>query len=432
MSLLWLYKKGMTAGEPVIRALLKRRAGKGKEITERLSERYGIPSRARPDGTLIWVHVASVGEAQSMLSLINLILEQMSQAHVLVTSVTVTSAQLLAERLPERAFHQFSPIDHPGWVRHFLNHWKPDLVLWAESELWPNTLHLLSKRHVPVALLNAHMSAGSFRNWSRAKKMSLDMLSVFTVILAQTQEDADRYIQLGGRSVVLTENLKYAAQPLPCDAQDLKKLQDAIGHRTVWLYASTHDGEEELAAEIHARLSKEFPSLLSIIAPRHPNRREEIAAKLPPAHTLFRGEDKKLPQPDTQIYVADTLGEMGLLYRAAGLACIGRSFSRDGGGGHNPIEPALLRCAILSGPNVQNLAQIYADMSAESAAIIAETPEKLEKTLHDLLSSPARLKELQESGYAFADRKARSLTQIIEELEPLFLMANLPVLKAHA
>ncbi len=432
MSLLWLYKKGMTVGEPVIRALLKRRAGKGKEITERLPERYGIASLPRPEGTLIWVHVASVGEAQSMLSLINLILDQMPQAHILVTSVTVTSAQLLADRLPDRAFHQFSPIDHPGWVRHFLDHWKPDIVLWAESELWPNTLNLLSKRHVPVALLNAHMSPGSFKNWSRAKQMSRDMLSVFTIIMAQTQDDADRYLQLGGRSVVLTENLKYAASPLPCDTNDLKALQNAIGHRAVWLYASTHDGEEELAVEIHAKLVQKFPSLLTIIAPRHPNRRDEIAGKIPAANTLFRGEDKKLPTPETQIYVADTLGEMGLLYRSAGLACIGRSFSRDGGGGHNPIEPALLECAILSGPDVHNLALIYEEMSRAGAAIIAETPDKLEKTLSDLLSSPARLKELQESGYAFADRKARSLTQIVEELEPLFLMANLPVLKVSA
>ena len=261
MSWLWLYKKSMSLGEPVIRSLLHYRARKGKENPLRLHERRGEPSLLRPSGPLIWVHVASVGEALSMLTLINLILEQIPQAHILVTSITTTAAQMLETRLPKpRAFHQFAPVDHPDWVRAFLDHWKPDLALWAESEIWPNTLTLLKKRNIPIALVNAHMSEKSFSNWSRVPRLAEDVLSVFTVILAQSEQDAKFYRTLGGRSVVVTDNIKYSAAPLPYDPQDLEALQSALGTRPAWLYASTHDAEEALACEVHTALQARFPA----------------------------------------------------------------------------------------------------------------------------------------------------------------------------
>lgn len=434
MSLLWVYKKAMTLGEPAIRALLAHRARKGKEDPARITERYGIPSRPRPAGPLIWVHVASVGEAQSMIALVEMVLAQMPDAQVLLTSITTTSAQLLESRLPARAFHQYSPVDHPDWVRRFLDHWNPNLVLWAESELWPNTLMLLKKRHIPTTLLNAHMSEKSFRNWSKAPRLAEDMLSTFMGILAQTDEDAERYTQLGGRSVVVTDNIKYSADPLPCNDDDLAALKSAIGNRPVWLYASTHDGEERLACLTHKALSGQFPDLLTIIAPRHPARAKEIEAVIGMHDLTFqtRTTEKKLPGPADQIYLADTMGELGLFYRAAPVACIGRSFSNDGGGGHNPIEPAMLGCAVLHGPHVQNLGRIFAEMNKAGAALLVVAEDHLPADIGHLLASPERLKELQDLGYAFASQKAGILNKIAEELEPAFLMAHLPVLKARA
>jgi 3-deoxy-D-manno-octulosonic-acid transferase len=432
MSLLWFYKKGMTLGEPAIRLLLNHRARIGKEDPARLKERFGISALPRPNAPLIWVHVASVGEAQSMLSLVDIILSQQPTAHVLITSITTTSARLLEQRLPDRAFHQYVPVDHPDWVRRFLDHWRPDLVLWAESELWPNTLTLLKKRNVPVALLNAHMSEKSFKNWSKAPRLAEDMLSAFMIILTQTAQDADYYTRLGARSLVITDNIKYSAAPLPYDQTDYDTLKSALGDRPVWLYASTHAGEEALACEVHKSLTARYPNLLTIIVPRHPARTSEIESVIG-SHDLTyqtRGTSKALPTPADQIYIVDTLGELGLFYRASPLACIGRSFSDDGGGGHNPIEAAMLKCAILHGPNVQNLARIFAEMNKAGAAMLVSTREHLAGDVEHLLKTPERLKELQDSGYAFASRKAEIMATIIQELEPAFILANLPVLKA--
>lgn len=434
MSLLWVYKKTMTVGEPVIRTVLRYRAHIGKENPERLGERRGISSLPRPAGPLIWVHVASVGEAQSMLSLIELILKQQPAVSILVTSITTTSAQLLEKRLPPRSFHQFVPVDHPHWVRRFLDHWQPDLVLWAESELWPNVLTLLKKRNMPVALLNAHMSGKSFTNWSKVPRLAEDMLAVFMVILAQTPEDAAFYTQLGGRSVVVADNIKYSAAPLPYDETELDALRETIGDRPMWLYASTHDGEEDLACQTHLALLQHFPDLLTIIAPRHPARRDDIA-KIIRDHDLsyqLRGPEKNPPTHADQVYIADTMGELGLFYRLAPVACIGRSFSNDGGGGHNPIEAAILDCAVLHGPHVQNLERIYAEMAETGAAIALDKPDALPAALAGLLDSPEALKNLQDLGYAFACRKTKILNSIIRELEPAFMLANLPVLKETA
>lgn len=434
MSLLWVYKKSMTLGEPVIRTVLRHRARKGKEDTERLGERRGIAGISRPDGPIVWVHVASVGEAQSMLSLIELILSQQPNVSVLVTSITTTSAQLLKKRLPARAFHQYVPVDHPDWVRRFLDHWRPDLVLWAESELWPNVLTMLKKRNIPTALLNAHMSEKSFSGWSKVPRLAEDMLAVFMVILAQTKEDAEYYTALGGRSVVIADNIKYSAAPLPCDEIELSSLRQAVGDRPMWLYASTHAGEEALACRTHLALLQHFPDLLTIIAPRHPARRDEIAKIVRESDLSYqmRGEAKTPPSDADQVYIADTMGELGLFYRLAPMACVGRSFSDDGGGGHNPIEPAILDCAVLHGPHVQNLERIYAEMAETGAAIALDKPDALPAALAGLLSSPEALKNLQDLGYAFACRKTKILSAIIRELEPAFLMANLPILKETA
>lgn len=433
MPLFWLYKRTMTFGKPVIMGLLRQRLKNGKEDPERLQERFGQPGRTRPEnGPLMWVHVASVGEAQSMLHLIHLFLEQHRTGSVLVTSITRTSAELLEKRLPARAFHQYLPVDRPKWVKRFLDYWRPDLILWAESELWPALLSEIGKRHVPMALINARMSANSFKNWSRAKGIAQQILSAFTIILTQTDTDTNYYINLGARSVTTIGNIKFAAPPLPYLENDLQSLQAATANRPLWVYASTHAGEEELAAETHIALREEFPNLLTILIPRHPERRASILEKLEPYHLPLstRSQNKILPHPETDIYLVDTLGELGLFYRLSPLSCIGRSFSHDGGGGHNPLEAAQLGSAVLHGPHVQNLMDIYGPMDSYGAALQLEKPDHLVPALRQFLSDKEALKNLAKKGYSFSESQKEILSKVVEELEPLFLLAELPVLKA--
>lgn len=433
MALFWLYKRTMTYGKPVIMGLLNKRLKNGKEDPDRLPERFGQPSRPRPDnGPLMWVHVASVGEAQSMLHLINLYLEQNKTGSVLVTSITRTSAELLEKRLPARAFHQYLPVDRPKWVKRFLEYWHPDIVLWAESELWPTFMSEIGKRHLPMALINARMSPNSFKNWSRAKSFAQNILSAFTVILTQTDKDRDYYNQLGARSVTTVGNIKFASAPLPFHENDLTTLQQSIGHRPVWVYASTHAGEEELAAETHLNLLSEFPDLLTIIIPRHPERRVSILESLQKYNLTIttRSKNKIAPQDTTQIYLVDTLGELGLFYRLSPISVIGRSFSQDGGGGHNPLEAAQLGSAVLHGPNVQNLMDIYEPMDQAGAALRLDNPQSLTHALKQFLSNKESLKHLAEKGYSFTEGQKQILSKVIEELEPVFLLAEQPVLKA--
>ena len=403
---------------------LRLRLRKGKEDPARLAERMGKPGLPRPAGKLVWFHAASVGEAQSTMILVESLLARFPDIHILVTTGTLTSADLMARRLPaSRAFHQFYPLDHPAWVERFLDHWQPDLVLWMESELWPNMLRSLKARHVHCALLNARMSPRSLRRWQKVRADIANILSAFDLCLTQTETDEAAYRDLGALSVQTSGNLKYAATPLPCDANDLDAMETAIDGRPVWLYASTHDGEEDLACDLHAALLTDFPDLLTMIVPRHPDRSLQIAAHCVERimNVQLRGPEKTLPTHDTGLYIADTLGELGLFYRAAPIACIGRSFSSDGGGGHNPIEAAQLGCAILHGPLIQNLSAIYADMDKSGAATCAATPQALQDELHRLLSDPQSLAQEQDAARRFATDKADVLPRIRKALEPLLV-----------
>lgn len=429
MPLFWLYKNTMTVAKPLAHHILMRRMRIGKEDPERIAERCGIDNRPRPAGTLLWVHVASVGEAQSMLRLIEMFLAQHPDASALVTSITATSAKLLAQRLPPRAFHAFFPVDRPSWVRRFLDHWKPDIIFWAESELWPCMINEIGRRHVPMALINARMSPRSFRHWKMAGGFIGEILNPFSVILTQSSQDKHYFEELGGRCVVVAGNIKFAASPLPCDAEKLAELKAAVTARPVWVYASTHDGEEELAIGVHRDLRTRFPDLLTIIIPRHPERRDSLIPLFEASglSTAVRSM-AEIPDAATDIYLVDTLGEMGLFYRLAPLSVVGRSFSRDGGGGHNPLEPALLSCAVLHGPHVQNLQDIYAPMDQEGAACCVSDSANLADVIGTYLSAPEELNKLRQKGYDFAKARSGVLHTVAEELEPLFILAGLPAL----
>lgn len=419
-GLLTLYDRMTRAGRPLLELLLKSRLRRGKEDAARMPERMGRASRPRPQGRLVWVHAASVGEAQSAMILVEAMGKMVPGISVMVTTGTVTSASLMERRLPAFAFHQYIPLDNPQWVAAFLDHWQPDLALWMESELWPNMLLQLKRRNIPTILVNARLSEKSYRNWSYAKDAARKVVRCFSLVLAQTEKDAGHYRALGAENVVVSDNIKYSAQPLEHDPLALSALTLAIGDRPVWVYASTHAGEESLACRVHKSLKEQLPGLLTMIVPRHPQRREEIAGVCFENGTKYtlRSHNTALPAIDDDIYIADTLGELGLFYTLCDVAMIGRSFSDDGGGGHNPVEAAQLNCAVVTGPKNQFQRQLYDDMQSGNAVVEVQDEDELVGVIGELLSNPQKLADMQTRTMLFASRKAHIIDGVLEKLVP--------------
>jgi 3-deoxy-D-manno-octulosonic-acid transferase len=341
-----------------------------------LAQRRGLGA-ARPPGRLLWLHAASVGETLSLLPVLAALVERAPDLTLLLTTGTVTSARLLDQRLPAalsgRVLHRFVPLDVPAWGERFLAGWRPDAAAFVESELWPNLLGAARARGAPLALVNARMSERSARRWQRAPGLARQVLSGFRLVLAQSEADAERLRALGTPQVRCLGNLKDAAPPLPADPAALAALRQAIGERPVWLAASTHAGEETEVLAAHRSMATRLPSLLTIIAPRHPERGAAIAAEAAGAGlAAMQRSAGLLPVKGTEIYVADTLGELGLFYRLAKVALVGGSLVRHGG--QNPLEPARLGCPILLGPHHWNFAEPVARLAAAGGAVLIPDP----------------------------------------------------------
>ncbi len=357
--ILELYAGGTSLAAPVLRRMLRRRAARGKEVAERLGEREGITPMERPAGRLVWVHAASVGETMSALPVIHLLA---SKGPVLLTTGTLTSAKLAAERLPKGAVHQFVPLDVPGWVKCFLDHWQPDAAVFLESEIWPNLLRACDARGIRRFLVNGRLSAASTRSWRRVQGAAKKLLGGFAAIHAQSTGDAMNFRALGAQEVLEWGNLKFHAAPLPGDEAALAGLLVAIPG-PLWLAASTHPGEEALVFAAHRALLAEFPGLVTILVPRHPARGAEVAAICGAAPRRALGQ---APVPG-RVYVADTLGELGLFFRLAPFAFIGNSLA--GFGGHNIVEPALLARPVICGPHLENFEDAAARLRAAEALL---------------------------------------------------------------
>lgn len=409
---------------PILLIILRVRCAQGKETPDRsIYEKRSIISTPRPadNKKLIWIHGASVGEAQSALIIVEQLIKANPDLNILVTTGTLTSAAIMEQRLPKKAFHQFYPHDHPIWINKFLDHWQPDAVIWMESELWPNMLHSIKRRQIPAVLINARMSDKSFKLWRRVPSFSRSILTSFDKILCQTEKDKRYFDKLGAFHSLVTDNIKYSAQPLTCNYEDLALLRKATNNREIWLYASTHNGEEAIAHRIHKQLKRMLPNLLTIIVPRHPERRDEIKSKCASFRlkTTYRGEDRLLPCADDDIYVADTLGELGLFYTLSPIACIGRSLSNDGGGGHNPIEAGQLGCIVLHGRNVHNLQDIYDQMQLRDASWCVKDTDELSNAILTLLETPQKCAELQNAGLNYSKEKSGVIDVVMKEIEPM-------------
>ncbi len=331
-----------------------------KEDPARLRERFGFASKPRPEVTLLWLHAASVGEAMSVLLLIEKIRARFPQVKMLLTTGTITSARLMQARLPEGVIHQYAPVDTPQATLKFMRHWKPEFAFWVESEFWPNLVMDADDYQCFMGVINARMSERSFSGWQKHPALIRDMLSRFNMVFAQSAEDAKRLEMLGAKDVLCLGNLKYDAALLPCDEAELVQLAKHVGERPAWLAASTHPGEEALIAETHKLLSATRPTLLTIIAPRHPERGNDIANELKKNWRVAQRSKRESLTADTQFYIADTLGELGLFYRLCDIVFMGGSLVAHGG--QNPLEPARLSCAVLTGPHTHNFADMYREM----------------------------------------------------------------------
>jgi 3-deoxy-D-manno-octulosonic-acid transferase len=416
-KLLPLYRVATALAAPLIARHLKKRLARGKEDAERFGERLGEATQPRPLGPLVWAHAASVGESLSMLPLIEALVAAHPTLYVLMTSGTVTSAGLLRDRLPERTLHQYVPVDRAPYVNAFLDHWRPDLVLWAESEFWPNLTTLPAQRGVPMVLVNGRISPESFAKWKRWPGLAKAILTSFNLCLAQADLDAGRLRQLGAEPVRSVGNLKFAVPPLPADADELAAMKQALGGRPRWLAASTHPGEEAMIWQAHQRMAATHPDLLTIIVPRHPDRGEAVAAELAAGGArVKRRAAGDAPDADTDVYVADTMGELGLFFRLAPVSFMGKSLVDLGG--QNPIEPARLGSAILFGPHMWNFPDVSERLLAASgAAQVADVPA-LAEAAAALLGDEARRSALAAGARAVAESETAVMASVLGELEP--------------
>ena len=411
------YQKVTTILKPLIMLYVKARKRKGKEDVQRFNERLGEAGVSRPKGLLVWLHGASVGETVSMLPLIAKIRKEYPKVNVLVTSGTVTSAKIMAGRLPEGVIHQYVPIDVKEYTDKFIGYWKPDLALWFESDFWPNLIVSASEAKVPLILVNGRISDRSFAKWQKAKNFIAELQGKFVLSLGQTKEDARRLKKLGARNALSVGNIKYAAGDLPCDADNIADLQKQIAKRERFIAASTHDNEESILADIFLSLRQKHPSLLLIIAPRHPKRGAEIAQilKVKGLMVALRSRGEKIAK-STDVYIADTIGEMGVFYRLGDIVFMGGSLVPHGG--QNFLEPARLKSAILVGGFMHNFAEMTKNAVKAKAIIQVKNDKALAVNLEKLLKNKKLRQKYIANGTHFALNESAVLDRVFAQIAP--------------
>ena len=387
-----LYRAMTRLLSPFAGLLLKARERRGKEDPSRRNERLGRPSLPRPKGRLAWFHAASVGETLAVLPLMEALSAARPELQFLLTTGTVTSAKIAGERLKGGAIHQYAPLDAVGYVRSFLDHWKPDLAVFTESEIWPNLILESSARGIPLTLVNARMTDRSYRRWRRNKGVARPLFSRFELVLAQNEMLARRFSSLGAPRAIAAGNLKVDSPPPPVDLDEYARLKHVLGTRPVLIAASTHDGEEQIIADAHHLLARSFPRLCTVIAPRHPDRGDAIAQMLRSRGLTVAQRSRGEPaEPGCQIYVADTIGELGLFYKLASVAFIGGSLVEHGG--QNPIEAVRQGVMVLTGPSKSNFADAYRVLMQHKAAVEVNSAEEIASAAGGLLADEAAMTE---------------------------------------
>jgi 3-deoxy-D-manno-octulosonic-acid transferase len=409
------YKGATAAFGMAAPMLLSWRSRQGKEDPARRGERYGRASRPRPAGPLAWFHAASVGETNAVLPVIDRLLAERPDLSVLLTTGTLTSAALAQKRLGPRAFHQYIVLDVPAYVRAFLDHWQPDLAVFAESEIWPNLIIEASARGIQLALVNARMSTRSARRWRRLSSVSRPLFSRFDLVLAQNDPMGRAFQEMGGRHVQALGNLKIDAPPPVVDVGELERLKLSLAGRPVAVAASTHDPEEGIIGRAHKIIAQKLPGYCTILVPRHPGRGKAIADMLSAQglRVVLRSTGEQ-PTADTDIYLADTIGELGTFYSLAPVAFIGGSLIAHGG--QNPIEAIAHGAVVLTGPHWTNFRDFYKALLRHKGTREVETAEELAEAVSALLTNEAELARMREGAQAAVASLAGALDRTVEAL----------------
>jgi 3-deoxy-D-manno-octulosonic-acid transferase len=414
--LLKAYRVLTTLAAPFAPLILAWRLKRGKEEPGRRPERYGLARAPRPPGFLVWFHAASVGEANAALPVIETIAAERPEIRMLLTSGTVTSARLARTRLPRGVLHQYVTLDNPVFLQRFLNYWRPDLAVLVESEIWPNLVLETKARDIPLVLINGRMSRSSYKRWRRRPSLSRPLFSAFDLVLAQNGILAERFAQLGVPRSLDVGNLKADAPPPPADLPGRRKLDAALQGRTVWLAASTHPGEDETVTTAHLKMKTARPDLLTIIVPRHPERGPFIAEQLRAANLKVALRSLgELPGPDTDIYVADTIGELGLFYALAPVAFVGGSLAVRGG--QNPVEAIKLGAAVLTGPNWHNFRDSYRELLGVGGALEIRNAASLAEAALALLNDDNACRAMTERASRAIAAMGGALPRTLAELE---------------
>ncbi len=408
------YRLAGVAAYPFLGPWLALRARRGKEDRARRSERFGHASQPRPQGPLVWFHAASVGETNAVVPLIREMRRR--EIRTLLTTGTITSAKVAETRLGGDVIHQYAPLDLKPAIGRFLDYWQPDVAIIAESEIWPMTIMELGRRHIPQVLVNARMSDRSFARWRRRPALAEALFEHLALVIAQSETDAERFRELGALPVMTSGNLKVDTDLPPFNAADLDRYRREIGSRKTWAAVSTFEGEELAAATVHRTL-KPRDGQLTIIVPRHPERCDDLEKMLvEKGLKVARRTRGDALTPDVDIFLGDTIGEMGLYLRLTEIAFVGRSMYAEGG--QNPLEPAMLGCAVLSGGHVQNFRDTYQRLARTGSARMVRDAEMLMKAVHYLLTNDAARQTMIEAGLETVQDMRGALVSTIKGLEP--------------
>ena len=387
--------------------------GERDEIS-RIDERMGISSCKRPKGKLIWFHAVSLGESISILPLIKLLVKN-KNINVLITSSTASSAYIISKQLPNKAIHQFSPIDYHKWIDRFIDHWKPNIALRVESELWPNTLNALEFNQIPILLLNGRISQKSFKKWKTFPKLARDVIKTIDLILAQSQNEAKKFEQIGAENIVVIGNLKNSSPPLPIDSIFKKQLAYKINNRPVWVAASIHNKEEQLVINTHIYLKKIWPNILTIIAPRHPEHEKKIKQISKRLNLKCSNRtDDNLPNTNTDIFILNTYGELGTIYSITPIVFIGKSLSAIGG--QNPLEPSRFGCQLLFGPHMENFLEISQEILERDIGIQVENQQSLNRAVSKLFKNPKERENIQKALNPLLEAGQKKLSICYEKI----------------
>ncbi len=400
---------------PFIGSYMRWRAANGKEDRERRRERYGVASAERPYGPLIWAHAVSVGETAAVTPLLESLIDD--GLNVVLTTGTVTSAKMVSDRLGSKLIHQYVPLDLQPAISRFLNHWKPDLAIIAESEIWPITILELGARRVPQVVVNGRLSDRSFQSWLKRISLAEALMENLSHVVAQSDIDGERFFDLGARPVTVSGNLKADSPPPPDNHVDRVRLEKQIGGRPRWAATSTHNGEEIIAANVHQALVGRIPGLLTIIVPRHPNRAIEVKSMLQGKglNVILRSSGDPI-MPETDVYLCDTIGEMGVFLRIVEVVFIGNSMT--GSGGQNPMEPAMLGTAIISGRNVQNFREAYQKLLKNGGAVLVADANALVNAVGRLLTDKPRRETMASAAFETVCTMKGALVRTRQALEP--------------